>query len=108
VLGSQDAHLEEVLPAVGVELGLPADALVPEAACLVAPDGPVVSRQDLQFDPVRTERAEGPVKHQPGDLPAQPAAAQGGDEQAHAVLSAVLAGVNRQPRAADAVPVIHG
>jgi hypothetical protein len=108
VLDSQDAHLEEVLPAVWVELGLPADALVAEAACLVTPDGPVVSCQHLQFDPVRAERAERPVKHQPGDLPAQPAAAQGGDEQAHAVLSAVLAGVNLQPRAADAVPVMLG
>ena len=53
VLGLQDAHLEEVFPAVGVELGLPANALVAEAACLVAPDGPVVSGQYLQFDPVR-------------------------------------------------------
>ena len=54
VLGLQDAHVEEVFPAVGVELGLPADALVAEAACLVAPDGPVVVGQYLQFDAVRS------------------------------------------------------
>jgi hypothetical protein len=53
VLGLQYAHLEEVFPAVGVELGLPADALVAEAACLVAPDGRVVVGQYLQFDAVR-------------------------------------------------------
>jgi len=51
---------------------------------------------------VRLQRAERPVKHQPGDLSAEAVAAQLSGEQADAVGRAVLIGVHGEPRAADA------
>jgi hypothetical protein len=103
---AQQAHDNEVLPAVRVEFGLPADSLAAEAAGQVAADGAGVEGQHLQLDPVQSQLAEAPGQDQPGYLTAQSLAAQRGDEQAHRVGRAVLARVDPEPGAANAVAVV--
>jgi len=106
VLGVQDAHHDEVFPAVRIELGFPADPFLAEAAGQVAADGTAIAGQRLQLDPVHAQHIKRPGQHQPGHLTAQPPAAQGSDEQAHRVLGGVLPGVHVKAGAADAVAVV--
>jgi len=106
VLGVQDAHHDEVFPAVRIELGFPADPFLAEAAGQVAADGTAIAGQRLQLDPVHAQHIKRPGQHQPGHLTAQPPAAQGTDEQAHGVVRAMLVGVYAKPGTADAVTVV--
>jgi hypothetical protein len=102
ILRAEQPHQEEIVPAVWVQFGLPADAFLAEPAGPVAADGAVIAGQDLQFDAVHAQRIERPRQHQFRDLPAEPPAAQASREQAHCAGGAVPAGVHPQPGAADA------
>jgi len=106
VLGAEDAHHDEVFPAVRIEFGFPADSFTAEAAGQVAVDGTAIAGHHLQLDPVHAQHIKRPGQHQPGHLTAQPPAAQGGDKQAHRVFRGVLTGVHVKTGAADAVAVV--
>lgn len=67
VLGAQNAHHDEVFPAVGVEFGFPADPFLAEAAGQVAVDGTAVAGQRLQLDAVHIQHIKRPGQHQSGN-----------------------------------------
>jgi hypothetical protein len=60
MLGAQNAHHDEVFPAVRIELGLPADPFMAEAAGQVAADGTAIAGQRLQLDAVHTQHIKRP------------------------------------------------
>jgi predicted dithiol-disulfide oxidoreductase (DUF899 family) len=66
VLGLQQPHEEEVVPAVWVQPGFAADSLLTETAGQVAVDGAAIAGQHLQLDAMRPQDAEGPGQNQPG------------------------------------------
>src|ERR1700730_12198319 len=73
VLGLQNAHEDEVLPAVWVQYGLATDPLLAETTGQVAVDGAGVAGQHLQLDTVRTQLTKRPGHNQPAYLLAQAA-----------------------------------
>src|SRR5262249_45097616 len=82
VFGLQHGRQDEVLPAVAVEPGLAAEALLAEAAGPVAADGTAVAGQHLQLNAVHAQHSEGPCRDQPRDPAAQSLAAPSGDGHA--------------------------
>jgi hypothetical protein len=70
VFGAQDAHHDEVFPAVRIELGLPADPFLAETAGLVAVDGAAIASHRLQLDAVRAQHIKRPGQYQPGNFAA--------------------------------------
>jgi hypothetical protein len=63
VLGLQQAHEDEVFPAVGVKLGLATHTFRAEPARQIAVDGAAIGRQDLQLDAMHPQHVKAPIQH---------------------------------------------